>query len=120
MGPNTLWQGLTSGVPWKAIQAQADTVQRQGGPNVSVEQPSTSGRRRSRAMCPSLPHPPWWKIWASLVAQMVKNLPAMRETQVRSLGWEDALKKGTATQSSSLIWRIPWGEGAGRLQSTGS
>ena len=45
---------------------------------------------------------------ASLVAQMVKNLPAMWETQVRSLGWEDRLEKGKATHSSILAWRIPW------------
>ena len=44
----------------------------------------------------------------TLVAQLVKNLPAMRETWVRSLGWEDALEKGTATHSSVLAWRIPW------------
>ena len=43
----------------------------------------------------------------SLVAQMVKNLPAMQETQVRSLGWEDPLEKGITTQSSILAWRIP-------------
>ena len=46
-------------------------------------------------------------LWASLVAQLVKNLPAMRETWVRSLGWEDPLEKGTATHSSILAWRIP-------------
>ena len=46
--------------------------------------------------------------WASLVAQLVKNLPAMRETWVWSLGWEDALEKGKATHSSILAWRIPW------------
>ena len=46
--------------------------------------------------------------WSSLVAQLVKNLLAMRETWVRSLGWEDPLKKGTATHSSILVWRIPW------------
>ena len=45
---------------------------------------------------------------ASLVAQLVKNLPAMRETWVRSLGWEDPLEKGKATHSSILAWRIPW------------
>ena len=44
----------------------------------------------------------------TLVAQLVKNLPATRETWVRSLGWEDALEKGTATHSSILAWRIPW------------
>ena len=42
------------------------------------------------------------------VAQLVKNLPAMRETWVRSLGWEDPLEKGKATHSSILAWRIPW------------
>ena len=46
--------------------------------------------------------------WASLVAQMVKNPAAMLETWVRSLGWEDPLKKGMATHSSILAWRIPW------------
>ena len=51
---------------------------------------------------------------------MVKNLPAMQETQVRSLGWEDLLEKGTATHSSVLAWRIPWMEKPGRLQSMGS
>ena len=57
---------------------------------------------------------------ACLVAQMVKNLPAMQETQVRSLGWEDPLEKGTATHSSILAWRIPWTEEPGGLQSIGS
>ena len=47
---------------------------------------------------------------ASLVAQRVKNPPAMRETWVRSLGWEDPLEKGTATHSSIPAWRIPWTE----------
>ena len=46
--------------------------------------------------------------WASLVAQLLKNLPAMWETWVRSLGWEDPLEKGKATHSSILAWRIPW------------
>ena len=55
--------------------------------------------------------------WASLVAQMVKNLPAMRETWVWSLGWEDPLQEGMATHSSTLAWRIPWTEEPGRLQS---
>ena len=45
--------------------------------------------------------------WASLVAQLVKNLPAKREIWVRSLGWEDPLEKGKATHSSILVWRIP-------------
>ena len=55
--------------------------------------------------------------WASLVAQMVKNLPAMQDTQVRSLGWEVPLEKGMATHSSILAWRIPWTEEPGGLQS---
>ena len=46
--------------------------------------------------------------WASLVAQLVKNPPAMQETWVGSLGWEDPLEKGKATHSSNLAWRIPW------------
>ena len=46
--------------------------------------------------------------WASLVAQLVKNPPAMQETWVRSLGWEDPLEKGVTTHSSILAWRIPW------------
>ena len=51
---------------------------------------------------------------------MVKNLTAMRETRVRSLGWEDPLEKGMATHSSILAWRIPWTEESGGLQSMGS
>ena len=46
--------------------------------------------------------------WASLVAQLVKNPPAMRETWVRPLGWEYPLERGKATHSSILTWRIPW------------
>ena len=46
--------------------------------------------------------------WASLVAQLVKNLPVMRETWVRSLGWKDPLEKGKVTRSIILAWRIPW------------
>ena len=56
---------------------------------------------------------------ASLIAQLVKNLPAMQETQVRFLGQEDPLEKEMATRSSILAWRIPWTEEPGRLQSTG-
>ena len=57
--------------------------------------------------------------WASLVARLVKNPPALWETQVRSLDWEDPLEKGMATHSSILAWRIPWTEEPGRLQSAG-
>ena len=54
------------------------------------------------------------------MAQMVKNLPAIQETWVRSLGWEDPLEKGTTTHSSILAWRIPWTEEPGGLLSMGS
>ena len=49
--------------------------------------------------------------------QMVKNMPAEPETLIQSLGWEDPLKKGMATHSSILAWRIPWTEEPGELQS---
>ena len=57
---------------------------------------------------------------ASLVAQRLKRLPAMWETWVRSLGWEDPLEKEMATHSSILAWRSPWTEELGGLQLTGS
>ena len=56
---------------------------------------------------------------ASLVVQTEKNLPLMQETQVRSLGWEDALEKEMATHSSILAWEIPWTEEPHGLQSMG-
>ena len=58
--------------------------------------------------------------WDSLVAQRIKHLPAMRETQVQSLGWEDPLEKEIAAHSSILAWEIPWTQEPGGLQSTGS
>ena len=54
-----------------------------------------------------------------LCAQIVKNLPAMQETWVQSLGWKDPLEKGMATHASILAWRVPWTEELGGLQSTG-
>ena len=60
------------------------------------------------------------KYQASLVAKMVKRLPAMRETWIRSLGQEDPLEKEVATHSSTLAWKIPWMEEPGRLPSMGS
>ena len=53
------------------------------------------------------------------MTQTVKNLPAMQETQVQSLGQEDSLEKGVASHSSILAWRIPWTEKPGKLRSTG-
>ena len=58
-------------------------------------------------------------IWASLVAQMVKNLSVMQGTWVRALGWENPLEKGMATHSNIFIWRIPWPQEADGLQSMG-
>ena len=78
-------------------------------------------------MIPELERPPGEEIgyplqysWASLVAQLVKNLPPVQETWVQSLGWEDPLEEGMATQSSILAWRIPWTGEPGGLQSMGS
>ena len=58
--------------------------------------------------------------WASLVAQRIKNLPAMQETWVQSLSWEDPLEEGMATPVFILAWRILWTEEPGGLQSMGS
>ena len=55
-----------------------------------------------------------------MVVQLVKNLPAMQETLVRFLGWEDPLEKEMETHSSILAWKIPWTEESGGLQSMGS
>ena len=71
-------------------------------------------RRGYSLVCPKA------TIWASLVAQRLKRLPPMQETQVRSLGWEDPLEKEMVTHSSTLAWRIPWTEKPGRLWSMGS
>ena len=58
-------------------------------------------------------------MWASLIAQLVKNLPTVQEIRVRFLGWEDPLEKEMATHSDMLAWRIPWAEEPGGLQSIG-
>ena len=60
------------------------------------------------------------QIGTSLVVQMVKYPPTIRETRVQSLGWEDLLEKEMETHSSILAWKIPWTEEPGRLQSMGS
>ena len=75
-------------------------------------QSSISLLEESRGGTESLSYPIW-----SLVAQMEKNPPAMQETWVQPLGQEDPLEKGMATHSCILIWRIPWTEGPGRIQS---
>ena len=72
----------------------------------------------------SLPRQTFWcpllYTGASLVAQLVKNLPAMQETCIQSLGQENPLEKGMAIDSSILAWRVPWTEEPGGLQSVGS
>ena len=68
-----------------------------------------SGRVKEDAMSTS----------AALIAELVKNMPAMQETQVQFLGWEDPLEKEMATHSNILAWRIPWPEEPGRLQFMG-
>ena len=70
-------------------------------------------------LCPGEFWVPFQLSFLRLLAQAVKNLPAMQETQVRSLGWEDPLEKETATHSGILAWRIPWTEDPGGLQSMG-
>ena len=80
----------------------------------------------SLSLLGSLPQMPFFSFYylvnsySSLVAQLVKHLPTMQETQVPSLGWEDPLEKEMATHSIILAWRIPWTEETGRLQSMGS
>ena len=59
-------------------------------------------------------------LWHSLGSQIVKSLPAVQETKVQSLDWEDPLEKEMATRSSILAWRIPWTEKPGELQCMGS
>ena len=72
---------------------------------MSIE--STSKKRTFIHLLVSIFSPALLRYRASLVAQLVKNLPAMRETWFRSLGWEESLEKGKATHSSILAWRIP-------------
>ena len=85
-----------------------------GFPDSSVGKESTCNARDPSSIPGSGRSPgggigyPLWCSWSSLVAQLVKNPPAMWETLVRSLGWEDLLEKGKATHSSILAWRIPW------------
>ena len=69
-----------------------------------------------KPLCPNLRN----SYSSSLLAQMVKNLPAMQETWVRSLDWEEPLEKGTASHSSTPAWEIPWTGDPGRLPSMGS
>ena len=84
---------------------------------IEVQNNMTSCKRLSGYYCFHLSFAKY--PWASLVGQRLKRLPAMWETWVQSLGWEDPLEKEMATHSSILAWRIPWTEEPGGLQSTG-
>ena len=105
--PSKLGAGEDS---WKSLGHQGD----QTFPESSVGKESTCNARDPGSIPRSGRSPgegmgyPLQYSWASLVAQLVKNLPAMWETWVWSLGWEDPLEKGKATHSSILAWRIPW------------
>ena len=96
-------------VLWKFdLSGKESTICSAGGPSWIPG----SGRFPEERIGSPLPYS-----WASLVAQLVKNPPAMRDTWVRSLGWEDTLEKGQATHCSILAWRTPWTEELDRLQS---
>ena len=101
---------------WASLGPKTRSVISVGGPELEefsfdwVQRPTTWVQLPSRVFG-----------WAPiLVVQMVKNTPAMQETQVQSVGWEDPLEKGTATHSNILAWRIKRTEEPGRLQSMGS
>ena len=91
------WATFTLGLPWEPVGKESAC--NTGDPSLIPG----SGRSTGEGIDYPLQYS-----WASLVAQLVKNLPAMWETWVRSLGWEDPLEKGKATHSSILICRIPW------------
>ena len=100
-----LWQGFPGSSAGKESTCNA------GGPDSIPGWGRSLGERKGYPLQYS---------WASLLAQVVKNLPAMQETWVLSLDWEDPLEEGIATHSSILAWRISWTEEPGRLQSIGS
>ena len=112
------WPGEFHGLyPWS--HKESDTTERLslslwGFPDSSVDKESTCNAGDPDSIPGSGRSPgegngyPLQYSWASLVAQLVKNPPAMQETRVRSLSWEDPLEKGKATHSSILAWRIPW------------
>ena len=106
---------------WRLLgRSQVPQPQQREAPTLSGSQPSTT------PLWPSPPPPdstskgPYRDVTRLMVAQMVKNLPAMQDMRVQSLGREDPLEKGMATHSSVLAFRSPWTEGPGGLQSLGS
>ena len=98
------------------IIVQKDTYQTQE--LLELTTVNTAEEKRERVLCRALIVSVIF-IWASLVAQMVKNLPAMQEPRVQSPGQEDSLEKEMATHSSIIAWRMPWTEEPGELQSMG-
>ena len=98
------------------IIVQKDTYQTQE--LLELTTVNTAEEKRERVLCRALIVSVIF-IWASLVAQMVKNLPAMQEPGVQSPGQEDPLEKEMATHSSIIAWRMPWTEEPGELQSMG-
>ena len=127
---------------WHPLSLYLFRLTRKCQQNIFRQQPNSCSFMNSCSSHPNLPLPwpshtgswylhhrrcsgqnPWRRLWLSPVCypgfpggQMVKNLPAVQETQVQSMGWEDPLKEEMATQSSILDWRIPWTEEPGRLQ----
>ena len=87
-----LWTEETGGLQSKKLQSQT----------------GLSMHKEGKDLCDTVKF--FWGLRASLEVQMVNNLPAMQETQVQSLGWEDPLEKEMAIYSSILAWRIPWTE----------
>ena len=117
---------LTWNIPWTEEPGRllSMELQRVGWVHAPSASNFTSGyiskRTESWDLNKSLYPHVYSSIITSLVAQMVKRLHTMQETQVRYLVWEDPLEKELATHSSTLAWKIPWTEECGRLQSMGS
>ena len=99
-------------MPAYALQEFQEGEKGKSGSSAGKESASSAGDpgsipRSGRSFGEGIGYPLQYP-WASHVAQLVKNLPTMRETWVRSLGWEDPMEKGKATHTSILAWRIPW------------
>ena len=120
------WKAGEAGLNWRVCSGNRETKPGSGGAGTCLSPcdwwatTSAPEKLRARALTQSRnrnlleTHQ-----WASLVTQWVKNLPAMQETQVQSLGREDPLEKGMATHSRILAWKIPWTEEPGGLHSMG-
>ena len=122
------WSGLPYSLPWdlpdpgiKIVSSATPSMQVGSLPlshqgNLYIQWNSSKTETESQIQKTNQ----WLPLGASLVAQLVKNFPAMQENWVQSLSWEDLLEKKMAPHSSILAWRIPWTEKSGGLQSTGS